>query len=101
MERRGKIVADQKRRQLVEKFQEKRPALLKVMRDQNQSDEARAAAFRQFSKIPLNASKVRMHNRCAVTGRSKDFYRKFGLSRITLRQLALEGNLPGVRKASL
>jgi small subunit ribosomal protein S14 len=53
-----------------------------------------------LSKLPRNSNPVRLHNRCAVTGRARGYYRKFGLSRLTFRKLALEGKIPGIRKAS-
>jgi small subunit ribosomal protein S14 len=53
-----------------------------------------------LSELPRNSNPIRLHNRCAVTGRARGFYRKFGISRLTFRKMALEGKIPGVRKAS-
>jgi small subunit ribosomal protein S14 len=91
---------EQKRRNTVEKFKAKRAALLEVIYDARVSDEDREAARAQLQKLPRNASPVRLRNRCALTGRPRGVYRKFGLGRNKLRELALRGEVPGVIKAS-
>jgi small subunit ribosomal protein S14 len=91
---------DQKRRQTVEKFKAKRALLLEVIRDPRASDEAREEARAKLQKLPRDASPVRLRNRCAMTGRPRGVYRKFGLGRNKLRELALRGEVPGVIKAS-
>ena len=91
---------DQKRRQTVEKFKARRALLLEVMRDPRASDEAREEARAKLQKLPRDASPVRLRNRCAMTGRPRGVYRKFGLGRNKLRELALKGEVPGVIKAS-
>ena len=91
---------DQKRRKTVEKFKAKRAALVDIMQDPRSSDEAREEARAKFHKLPRDASPVRLRNRCAMTGRPRGVYRKFGLGRNKLRELALKGEVPGVIKAS-
>jgi small subunit ribosomal protein S14 len=91
---------DQKRRQTVEKFKARRAALLDILQDPRASDEAREEARLKLQKLPRDASPVRLRNRCALTGRPRGVYRKFGLGRNKLRDLALRGEVPGVIKAS-
>jgi small subunit ribosomal protein S14 len=91
---------DQKRRRTVEKFKARRAALLEVIYDSRATDEAREAARGKLQKLPRDASPVRLRNRCALTGRPRGVYRKFGLGRNKLRDLALRGEVPGVIKAS-
>ena len=91
---------DQKRRQTVEKFKAKRAALFEVMHDSKVSDEDKDAARARLQKLPRDASPVRLRNRCALTGRPRGVYRKFGLGRNKLRELAMRGEVPGVIKAS-
>jgi len=89
-----------KRKKMVEKFKAKRAALLEVLHDGRASDEAKAEARDKLQKLPRDASPVRLRNRCALTGRPRGVYRKFGLGRNKLRDLALKGEVPGVIKAS-
>ena len=77
-----------KRKKLVEKYAEKR-AQLKIDGD-----------YEALHKLPKNSSAIRMHNRCGITGRPKGYMRQFGISRITFREMALKGLIPGVKKAS-
>ena len=91
---------NQKRRQTVEKFKAKRATLLDIVNDPRASDEARDEARLKLQKLPRDASPVRLRNRCAMTGRPRGVYRKFGLGRNKLRELALKGEVPGVIKAS-
>ncbi|HSA71353.1 MAG TPA: 30S ribosomal protein S14 [Burkholderiales bacterium] len=91
---------DQKRRKTVEKFKAKRAQLLDILRDSRASDEARAEARDKLQRLPRDASPVRLRNRCALTGRPRGVYRKFGLGRNKLRDLALKGEVPGIIKAS-
>jgi small subunit ribosomal protein S14 len=91
---------DQKRRQIVEKFKARRAALFEVLHDPRASDEAKEEARVKLQKLPRDASPVRLRNRCALTGRPRGVYRKFGLGRNKLRELALKGEVPGVIKAS-
>ena len=91
---------NQKRRKTVEKFKVKRAALLEMLQNPRASDEAKDAARAKLQKLPRDASPVRLRNRCALTGRPRGVYRKFGLGRNKLRDLALRGEVPGVIKAS-
>lgn len=77
-----------KRQKLVEKYAEKRKALKE------------AGDYEGLQKLPKNSSPVRLHNRCKLTGRPKGYMRTFGLSRVTFREMANQGLIPGVRKAS-
>jgi small subunit ribosomal protein S14 len=89
-----------KRKKMVEKFKAKRASLLEILQDPRASDEAKEAARDKLQKLPRDASPVRLRNRCALTGRPRGVYRKFGLGRNKLRDLALKGEVPGVIKAS-
>jgi small subunit ribosomal protein S14 len=91
---------DQKRRKTVEKFKARRASLFEVLHDTRASEEAKDAARAALQKLPRDASPVRLRNRCALTGRPRGVYRKFGLGRNKLRDLALKGEVPGVIKAS-
>ena len=91
---------NQKPRQTVDKFKAKRAALLDIINDSRASDEAREEARLKLQKLPRDASPVRLRNRCAMTGRPRGVYRKFGLGRNKLRELALRGEVPGIIKAS-
>jgi small subunit ribosomal protein S14 len=91
---------EQKRRQTVAKFKARRQALLDVIRDPKAQDEDREAAREKLQKLPRDASPTRLRNRCALTGRPRGVYRKFGLGRSKLRDLAMRGEVPGVIKAS-
>jgi small subunit ribosomal protein S14 len=91
---------EKKRRSTVEKFKAKRAALFEIMHDQKASDEAREEARAKLQKLPRDSSPSRLRNRCALTGRPRGVYRKFGLGRNKLRELALRGEVPGIIKAS-
>lgn len=94
------IEREQKRRETVKKFADKRARLLAVMNDVNASVEDRFAARVKFQALPRNASPVRLRNRCALTGRPRGVFSKFGLGRGKLRDLIMRGEVPGVVKAS-
>jgi small subunit ribosomal protein S14 len=89
-----------KRRATVEKYAAKREALLAVINDQNESYENRMAARKKLQALPRNASPVRLRSRCAITGRPRGVFSKFGIGRNKLRQLMMNGEVPGVTKAS-
>lgn len=94
-------VAKQKRRKnLVDLKWEKRQQLKKVVRDLRRSDEERLDAQILLNKMPKNSSPVRLRNRCMFTGRARGFLRKFGMSRLCFREMANQGLIPGVTKAS-
>ena len=91
---------DQNRRKTVKKFAAKRAQLLALINDQKLAPEDRYEARLKLQKLPRNASPVRLRNRCALTGRPRGVYRKFGLGRLKLRDIAMRGEIPGVIKAS-
>jgi small subunit ribosomal protein S14 len=79
---------ERKREAMVKKYAEKRAALKE------------AGDWEALQKLPKNSSKVRMHNRCSLTGRPRGYMRQFGISRVTFREMALSGKIPGIKKAS-
>ena len=100
MAKTSSIVKQKKREKLVRRFAAKREELKKRGRNMKLSPEDRQAAREALAKLPRNSSPVRLKTRCIVSGRPKAVYRKFMLSRIAFRTLALEGKLPGIMKAS-
>jgi len=94
------INRNQKRIATVEKFSAKRKELMAQARDPQLSDEERMAAREKLQRMPRDASPVRVRNRCALTGRPRGVYSKFGLGRNKLREIAMRGEVPGVTKAS-
>ncbi len=94
------INREQKRRDTVKKFAAKRAELLAIIEDSRQSEEVRHEARLKLQALPRNASPVRLRNRCALTGRPRGTFRKFGLGRGKLREYAMRGEIPGVTKAS-
>jgi small subunit ribosomal protein S14 len=91
---------EKKRRGAVAKFAPRRAALIAVIRNSKASDDERDAARVKLQALPRNASPVRLRNRCALTGRPRGVYRKFGLGRNKLRDIAMRGEIPGMVKAS-
>ena len=89
-----------KRAKLVAKFAEKRAALRATIKSVNVSEEERWDAVLKLQQLPRDSAKSRQQNRCRVTGRPHGFLRKFGLSRIKLREAAMRGEVPGLKKAS-
>ncbi|MGB0445915.1 MAG: 30S ribosomal protein S14 [Pseudomonadales bacterium] len=89
-----------KRAKTVAQYAAKRAALKAIIADANASDDDRWDAQMALQKLPRNASPVRQQNRCQITGRPHAVYRKFGLSRIKLREAAMRGDVPGLKKAS-
>ncbi len=94
------INRNEKRRKTVKKFEVKRTALLAIINDFKQPEDERMAARMQLQKLPRNASPTRVRNRCKLTGRPRGVYRKFGLGRNKLREIAMRGEIPGMTKAS-
>ena len=94
------INREEKRRKTVEKFAAKRAALIAQVKDSKLSEEERMTARLKLQQLPRNASPSRVRNRCALTGRPRGVFRKFGLCRNKLRELAFRGEVPGVTKAS-
>ena len=100
MAKKSMIERELKRVKLVRRYAAKRAALKETIRNVNTSDEARAVAQEKLNALPRDSSPSRLRARCAITGRPRGFHRKFGVSRIALRELALKGELPGMVKAS-
>ena len=100
MARLALISREQKRRKLVEKFAAKRAALVSQVKDFSLPEEERMAARLKLQQLPRNANPTRMRNRCALTGRPRGVFRKFGLCRNKLREVAFRGEVPGMTKAS-
>jgi small subunit ribosomal protein S14 len=96
----SQTLRDNKRSRLIKKHAARRAELRSKLQDANLSLEDKFAAQEAFAKLPRNSCKTRLSRRCRITGRSHAVYRKFGVSRIMLREMALRGELPGVRKAS-
>ena len=94
------VERDKKRRRLVKKYANKRAALKAIIKDQSVPADERFQATLALAELPRNSAKVRIRNRCALTGRPHGYYRKFNLSRIAIRDLASRGELPGVTKSS-
>ena len=100
MAKKSSIENDKKRRRLVQRRKNTRDKLKTIFMNKELPEDERRLAMFKLAEMPRNSSRVRVRNRCALTGRSRGYYRKFGLSRITLRDLASKGMLPGVTKAS-
>lgn len=100
MAKKALVNREQKRRALVEKYAAKRAELMAIIADVSLSEEERYSARLRLQQLPRNASPVRLRNRCALTGRPRGVYRKFGLGRNKLREIAMRGEIPGMVKAS-
>ncbi|MCH8336175.1 MAG: 30S ribosomal protein S14 [Proteobacteria bacterium] len=100
MAKKSMIERELKRAKLVKRYAAKRNALKDVIRNVNSSDEDRLSAQAKLNALPRDSSPSRKRNRCAITGRPRGVYRKFGLGRNKLREAAMKGEIPGLRKAS-
>jgi small subunit ribosomal protein S14 len=100
MAKKSKIVKNERRRVIVARYAERRAELKEIIRSPSSSGQQRVAAQRELARQPRDASATRVRNRDSVDGRPRGHLRKFGLSRVRVRQLAHNGQLPGVRKAS-
>jgi small subunit ribosomal protein S14 len=100
MARKGLIESNKRKKRIVDQYKKKREALKISIRNQSLSLEERFECVLKLAKLPRNSSSVRVRSRCSVSGRSRGVYRKFALSRIAFRDLALSGCLPGVKKSS-
>lgn len=96
----SKVVKNNNRKKLTAQYAERRAALKKIINSPASSIEEVDAAVIGLQKLPRDASPVRVRNRCSQTGRPRGFLRKFGISRVALRELALQGQIPGVVKSS-
>lgn len=100
MAKKSMIAREVKRAKTVKRFAAKRAELKKIIASAQSSEEERRDALLKLQKLPRNASPSRQTNRCAITGRPKGYYRKFGLGRNKLREQTMSGNIPGLGKAS-
>ena len=100
MAKKSMLAREDKRLKTVRQYAPKRAALKKIIVSSSSSDEERRDAMERLQRLPRNASPVRLRNRCAITGRPTGCDRKFGLGRNNLREQTMEGNIPGLRKAS-
>ena len=94
---------ERKREKLVTRYAKKREELTKILKSTDASEDVQSAkwdAMMAIQKLPANSSKIRMHNRCGLTGRPRGYMRQFGISRVTVREMANNGLIPGVKKAS-
>lgn len=96
----GMIEREKKREKLARKYRGKREALKAIIKNPESTYEERMDAVERLQKLPRNSCPVRKQNRCRVTGRPNGYYRKFGLGRNKLREHAMRGDVPGLRKAS-
>lgn len=94
------INREQKRADLVKKYAGRRAELRVIIDDQSRSEEERYEARLRLQSLPRNSSPTRQRNRCKLTGRPRGTFRKFGLGRIKIREVAMRGDIPGITKAS-
>jgi small subunit ribosomal protein S14 len=94
------VARDTKRKKVVSRCAKKRAELKAIVKSPTSSYEEKQDAVIKLQKMPVNASPIRMRNRCSLTGRPKGYYRKFGLGRNKLREAAMRGDVPGLVKAS-
>ena len=100
MARQSVVNRELKRRNMVKKFAAKRGELMTILTSSSASEEEKGRAREKLQKLPRDSSPVRLRNRCALTGRPRGVFKKFGLARGKLREIALRGEIPGVIKAS-
>ncbi len=100
MAKKSAIEKNKRRRKLVDQYAAKREELKAIARDASRQPEERFAARMKLAKLPRNSSKIRIRNRCELTGRPRGYYRKFRLSRLAVRELGSTGRIPGLVKSS-
>lgn len=100
MSKTSSVYRNLKREKMVEKYANRRLKLKQTAMDKNASPEDRFQATLKLAALPRNSAKTRVRNRCKLTGRSRSYYRKFGLSRVELRNMASFGEIPGLVKSS-
>lgn len=100
MAKKSMVLRDVRRAKLVKRYAARRAELKKIVANLKAMPGERMAAQQKLQSLPRDSSASRMRNRCAITGRPKGYYRKFGLARTKVREQTMEGNFPGVRKAS-
>jgi small subunit ribosomal protein S14 len=94
------IEKNQRRRRMVDKYATRRAELRAIVQDRTRAPEERFEATLLLAELPRNSARVRVRNRCALTGRPRGYHRKFGMSRIAVRELGSAGQIPGLVKAS-
>lgn len=100
MSKTSSVYRNLKREKMAEKYANRRLKLKEIAMDKNASPEDRFQATLKLAALPRNSAKIRVRNRCKLTGRSRSYYRKFGLSRVELRNMASFGEIPGLVKSS-
>jgi small subunit ribosomal protein S14 len=100
MAKKSCIIKNEKRKEVVKRFAEQRAGLKAIIQNPESTFDTRMEAQRALQALPRNASPTRVRNRCLISGRTRGFLRRFGMSRIDFRLLALRGDIPGVRKSS-
>ena len=100
MAKKSKVVKNIQRQEKVNRYAKKRADLKAIVKDPNTSYIEKRLAYQKLEKMPRDANPIRVRNRCNLTGRPRGYYRRFGLSRISLREMANNGMIPGVTKAS-
>lgn len=100
MAKKSSVERNNKRARMIRRYAKKRTQIKAVVRDTQCSFEERLEAQERLNKLPRNSSKVRHRNRCGLTGRPRGYYRAFDLSRIAVRELGNEGQIPGLTKSS-
>ena len=100
MAKTSQVLRDKRRAKLIAKYAERRAELRARLKDTNVSMEEKFEIQAEFARLPRNSCPTRLTRRCRLTGRARGVYQKFGLSRITLREMTLSGELPGMRKSS-
>jgi small subunit ribosomal protein S14 len=100
MAKKGSIETNEKRKRLAKKYAVKRAELKALAADRKAAPEERFKATLQLAEMPRSGARIRVRNRCMLTGRSRGNYRKFGISRIMLREMGSQGLIPGLKKAS-
>ena len=100
MAKQSSIQKNLNRKKIVSKFDSRRKNLKKMIMQKNLSMEERFKLQSKLNDLPRDSANIRVRNRCEITGRTRGFYRKFGLSRIKLRELTMNGSLPGIVKSS-
>jgi small subunit ribosomal protein S14 len=100
MAKKSMVAREERRKRLVAKYAEQRARLREILKDPTASLEAKMEAQRKLQQLPRDSCPARVRNRCKLTGRPRGVYRKFGLGRNKLRELAMRGDIPGITKAS-
>ena len=100
MAKKSSVAKNIRRQKIVEQYSSKRKELKAIIKSTKTSFDEKRLAFMQIEKMPRDANPIRIRNRCNLTGRPRGYYRKFGLSRISLREMANNGKIPGITKAS-